>query len=131
MPLLYQKMIYRSDLKANPKIYYVFGDNKMRVGYGGQAREMRGELNAIGVITKKDPSLYLNDAIDYEWYDEYLHSDDGDLAKIWKLLSNNEIVVFPALGIGTGLANMEFKAPRCWNQLQKYLKAIEVKYGQV
>jgi hypothetical protein len=34
----------------------VFGDNGRRIGFGGQAKEMRGEPNAIGVATNWEPS---------------------------------------------------------------------------
>ena len=53
--IIYQKFIYRSDLKANPSVLYLFGDNLQRVGLGGQAKEMRGEPNAVGIATKKAP----------------------------------------------------------------------------
>jgi hypothetical protein len=36
--------------------FYVFGDNGRRIGFGGQAKEMRGQPNAIGVATKWEPS---------------------------------------------------------------------------
>lgn len=52
MIVLHQKFIFREDLQANPDVYYLFGDNVERRGLGGQAKEMRGEPNAIGVATK-------------------------------------------------------------------------------
>ena len=55
MPILFRHMIYRKQLKDNPNILYVFGDNMVRQGYGGQAREMRGEPNAVGIPTKWRP----------------------------------------------------------------------------
>jgi hypothetical protein len=36
--------------------FYVFGDNGRRIGFGGQAKEMRGEPNAIGVATEWVPT---------------------------------------------------------------------------
>lgn len=53
--LLRPARISREDLRANPDTLYVFGDNMQRRGLGGQAREMRGEPNAIGVPTKWFP----------------------------------------------------------------------------
>jgi hypothetical protein len=52
MPIIYQKFIRRQDLRNNRDKFYVFGDNMQRIGYGGQARDMRGEPNAIGAVTK-------------------------------------------------------------------------------
>jgi hypothetical protein len=58
MPVLRQKWITRDDLRANPNVLYLFGDNERREGLGGQAKEMRGEPNAIGVRTKASPSKH-------------------------------------------------------------------------
>jgi len=35
--------------------FYAFGTSR-RIGFGGQAKEMRGEPNAISVATKWEPS---------------------------------------------------------------------------
>ena len=55
MKLFVQKWIARADLKQNQDRIYLFGDNVERVGHGGQAKEMRGEPNAIGIATKLKP----------------------------------------------------------------------------
>ena len=55
MPVIYQKRICRDDLRRNPNAVYIFGDNEARTGLGGQAREMRGEPNAMGIATKRSP----------------------------------------------------------------------------
>ena len=55
MPVIFQKFIYRADLQNNPDVLYVFGDNLVRKGRGGQAKEMRGHPNAVGVATKNTP----------------------------------------------------------------------------
>jgi len=49
MPILYQDQIKRDDLRAHPDRIYLFGDNVARQGRGGQAKEMRGEPNALGI----------------------------------------------------------------------------------
>ena len=73
-----QKFITRADLQANPKRLYLFGDNVMRAGLGGQAKEMRGEPNAVGVATKKAPHrghlAYFTDA-EYAENCEQIRSD--------------------------------------------------------
>ncbi len=50
-----QRIITRAEVRANPDRYYVFGDNMTGTGYGGQAAQMRGEVNAVGVPTKWRP----------------------------------------------------------------------------
>ena len=54
--ITFQERITRADLRANPDTLYVFGDNMRRRGMGGQAAEMRGEPNAVGIPTKWRPS---------------------------------------------------------------------------
>jgi len=57
MIIIKQHKIYRKDLKNNPDVLYLFGDNLVQKGFGGQAKEMRGEPNAEGIPTKKLPSM--------------------------------------------------------------------------
>ena len=59
MPVRLMKFITRQYVKAHPNVYFVFGDNEVRRGYGGQAKEMRGELNTVGVRTKRTPGQTL------------------------------------------------------------------------
>lgn len=53
MPVVKQDQIMRRDLLDNQDKLYVFGDNMVRRGFGGQAREMRGEPNAVGIRCSK------------------------------------------------------------------------------
>lgn len=66
MPLLFQQMIYRADVQRNPHALYVFGDNLQEMGLGGQAVELRGEPNSVGLPTKRAPrwdrSAFFSDA---------------------------------------------------------------------
>ena len=64
--IIYQDWITRQDLLDNPDRIYLFGDNVQRQGFGGQAKEMRGEPNAIGIITKKKPE-HTPDAYFMQW----------------------------------------------------------------
>lgn len=56
MSFRYVKYITRQMMRAEPTTLFVFGDNLAQVGYGGQAKEMRGEPNAVGIPTKRKPS---------------------------------------------------------------------------
>jgi hypothetical protein len=124
MPIRFQKWITRQDLKNNPHIYFVFGDNVARTGLGGQAAEMRGEPNAIGVVTKWWPSM---DILAF-FTDEY-YSDEiiNDMDKIQELVNNDKTVVIPTDGLGTGLSMLPRKAPKLYERMYK---TIEVLYGQ-
>lgn len=112
MPVEFQKMIYRTDCQANPEKFYVFGDNEWRRGNGGQAKEMRGEPNVIGVRTKAKPSQEPNSF----WSDDNLERNCAflfaDFFNIIDKLHKGHTVVFPVDGLGTGLSELPTRAPK-------------------
>jgi hypothetical protein len=122
MPLIRQKWITRQDLRNNPHITYVFGDNLFGYGLGGQAKEMRGELNAFGIATKASPYKYLND-------NEHFYQMASHYAHRFKELSDylrvGYTVVWPEAGIGTGLADLANKAPRINDLLRLHIEHLE------
>jgi len=124
--IIYQKTILRIDLKTNPGAFYVFGDNLERKGMGGQAREMRGEPNAIGIATKRSPSVFLKDRDFDEWWGATRHQITFMDAQHRSL---RNAIVFPADGIGTGLANLSAQAPKIWRHLCDCLAEIGIKNG--
>lgn len=125
MPILYQKMIYRDDLRINPTVFYCFGDNDKREGFGGQAREMRGEPNAVGIRTKVAPS-YGPSAF---WTDANLEENclkiAEDLQPVRDALQRGAIVVIPSAGIGTDRAEMVTRCPRTFAYLVARLDELD------
>ena len=123
--IIYQARIERIDLQNNPGVMYLFGDNDQRKGLGGQAREMRGESNAVGIRTKKAPSrgshAYWTDLELSENTDKII----SDLLPVVNHLDSGGIVVIPSDGIGTGLSRMEQECPKSFEYLQKALEALE------
>ncbi|MGJ4945036.1 hypothetical protein ACQR1W_31035 [Bradyrhizobium sp. HKCCYLS1011] len=127
MPIVRQKFISRKDLWDNPSKFYVFGDNVQRRGYGGQAKEMRGEPNAIGVATKWSPSMDAN-----EFFDDTLACRaivGRDLLKIDDLLRAGKTVVVPSDGIGTGLSQLPQRAPNLHRFIEDWFKGREKRIG--
>ncbi|RTQ48410.1 hypothetical protein EJV47_15670 [Hymenobacter gummosus] len=126
MMLRKQKFITREDLQANPDTLYVFGDNERRRGYGGQAKAMRGEPNAVGVRTKRKPA---RTAPDDFWtdatYEQNCRFIDEDLAPVFAHLRAGGPVVLPEDGLGTGLAELPTRAPRTFAYLQEQLQQLE------
>jgi len=118
MPIIYQKWIKRADLKANPGKLYVFGDNLERAGYGGQAKEMRGEPNAIGIATKFSPYLHDSAFFTDARYDEIWNKIEDDLYVLVEPLKEGWDVVWPEGGIGSGLSQMPTRCPKLWKSLQ-------------
>lgn len=124
MPLLFQDHITRADIRKNPDHLYVFGDNLLRRGCGGLAKQCRGELNTVGIPTKKRPSM-----------DERAFFLDADLemwlnitwptwAMLEETLFQSKTIVFPSHGIGTGLARLPEKAPAIMNAIEENMAIL-------
>ena len=128
MPIVFQKIITRENIRDNREIIYVFGDNDMRFGYGGQAKNMRGELNSVGVRTKKRPftgkDVYY---MDYE-YNINTKKIDEDFAIIEKYLKEGTTVIIPEDGLGTGLALLEKNAPKTLEYIKMKIKDLKETY---
>lgn len=124
--LLLQHRIYRADLRANPSVIYVFGDNAERWGRGGQAAEMRDEPNAVGIATLKAPGVF--------WSDDQIAANcatiDADMAPLFAALEAGRTVVFPLDGVGSGLARLAESAPGVWRHLQNRISELKHIGGQ-
>jgi hypothetical protein len=95
MTVITQKFIFRSDLKSNPDVMYLFGDNNERVGMGGQAKEMRGEPNAHGIRTKWLPTYNPDAFFSDSQFDKIVEMLDDDFEPVFHHLENCGIVVLP------------------------------------
>lgn len=123
MHIIYQQFISRDDLRHNRAAIYVFGDNEERVGLGGQAREMRGEINAHGIATLRYPGKF--------WTDETLEANiariNTDVLNLY--LRKPGVVVFPLDGIGTGLARLRETGPKTYLHLSQTLSKMGIRNG--
>jgi hypothetical protein len=127
--LFYQKRITRSDVKDSfPKTIFLYGDNMERKGLGGQAREMRGEPNAFGVPTKHYPTMgetaFFSDDMPKDILQEVKNAIDYpfDVAYAW--LAAGGSVVIPQAGLGTGLSQLETRAPKIFAYLQNRVSLL-------
>ena len=119
-----QKMIFRQDLQQNPDTLYLFGDNEERRGLGGQAIQMRGEPNAVGVRTKRRPRLEEGDFWTDETYAANCQMITEDLVPVKQHLATGGNVVVPEDGLGTGLAQLQERAPQTYAFLQAALNDL-------
>ena len=124
MPVIRQSRIYRADLQANPDVLYLFGDNDDRVGYGGQAREMRDEENAVGIRTKWHPSHQEDAFFADDDYDEIIGMIGQDIERARDHLENGGVVVIPLDGLGTGLSDLPNRAPRVLAYIEEQINEM-------
>jgi len=117
MPLIFQSMIYRTDLHSNRDVLYLFGDNEERRGLGGQAAEMRGERNAHGIRVKKAPSMDKWALWTDEDYERVVPLIKADLEKPYRYIGCGRTVVVPLAGLGTERAALEYAAPKILDYL--------------
>lgn len=124
MPIRFEPRITRAMVKAEPETLWVFGDNFQRRGFGGQAKEMRGEPNAVGIPTKRwpnrDPGAYLTD-LDLP---RFKAESAPAFARLAGHLRAGGTVIWPAAGIGTGRAELLERAPRIWASLERALERL-------
>lgn len=112
--------IRREDVRAEPDKIFLFGDNLKQSGFGGQAKEMRGEVNARGIPTKKEPA---NRETSF-FTDKEFSANKRAIDEAFGKIPPGKIIVVPKGGIGTGLANLEVKAPRTFAYLNEKLAEI-------
>lgn len=116
---IWQRII-RADVRANLDKIFIFGDNLAGQGFGGQAKEMRGEENAVGIPTKKAPDNKSQSFFSDQEFAENKRAIDEAFGK----LPPDKIVVLPKNGIGTGLARLEEKAPQTFAYLNEKFAEI-------
>lgn len=102
---------------------FIFGDNDIKRGKKGQA-VIRDQPNAFGIPTKKLPSL-LNEAFytDDE-FDQNKSQIDGAIELIKQNLPNYKGIIYPESGLGTGLAQLDTRAPRTFEYLTKSVQEL-------
>lgn len=102
--------------ESNSNAIYVFGDNLMRDGKGGQAI-IRDCKNSFGVATKRFPlnseEAYMNES--------YKDAVTEDLVKLHKLYMSGKTIIFPADGLGTGLAKLDQHAPELLQYINDFI----------
>ena len=118
MRILYAKTLTRNLCGRYPDYTFVFGDNLKRKGCGGQA-VIRYEPNSFGIPTKREPATY----------DVSFFSDAGEeRAAVLQALrdlyvkAKHGTIVFPADGIGTGLARMRTRSPKLYKEMCEILE---------
>ncbi len=127
MLIIRQHRIYRADIRANRRILYIFGDNLDRKGFGGQAKEMRGEDNSFGIATKR--SISHNYPTDYffDGQEDVMPRLAEEFSRLRALLAKGQYkaAVIPLDGIGTGLSRMPQYAPKALHYINNQLNQLK------
>ena len=108
-------------LRNNKNKLYIFGDNIISEGKGGQAI-IRDEENAIGIPTKKFPTNKSNAFFKDGELKINIGYIDAAIIGIKNVMTRYEILVFPLDGLGTGRANLKKFAPKTYGYLVHKLK---------
>ena len=113
-------------VKANPDKVFLFGDNveDARTGYVPTSTQavIRGQENAIGIPTKKNRGTRKDSYYTDADFDEFKRGVDDaiDAAK-----RTGKTIIIPKDGIGTGKAELETRAPKCFEYLTSQLDALK------
>lgn len=110
--------ITRKMLRDSPDTLFVFGDNMNRIGFGGQAREMRGEPNAVGIPTKWYPAIHSKAFFTDADLLKVKAQIDEAFSRITSHLAAGGEVIWPKAGVGTGLADLKNRAPKIWAYIE-------------
>ncbi len=139
MPIITVERYTRPEIRANRQNLYVFGDNLARAGgapnasgwsnpRAGQAAACRNEPNAVGIPTKRAPSMkedaFFTDA-DFERVQPVIQAEFRRLADH---LRAGGTVVLPASGIGTDRAQLAQRSPRIRTFIDRcfdHLRSVE------
>lgn len=113
-------------VSADPSTLYIFGDNDIKRGKRGQA-VIRDLENAIGIPTKKLPTLQPNAF--YSDKDFILHTENikKSMDQVIEKFKSGKFtaIALPSDGLGTGLAQLDQKAPRVFSFLQVELERLK------
>lgn len=128
--LVRQAWITREQVRNHPNVYYIFGDNLEEKGYGGQAAAMRGEPNAIGIPTKRSPSMNPDAFYSDSDFETVKTIYDQKFYEIEMLLKRGSKVVIPKDGLGTNRARLQESSPLIFNYLRNCIRRLEKKFGR-
>ncbi len=116
-------------VRSMPKYLFVFGDNDVKKGTGGQAI-IRHEENAIGIPTKKLPNNAKTSFYTDDEYESNISKIDNAIEEIFIKVKEEDYegIVLPIDGFGTGLAKLKDYAPRTLIYLENKIEEIKNTY---
>lgn len=107
------------NIETHPDKIFVFGDNLIKKGKGGQAM-IRDAQNAFGIPTKRLPSMSQD-----SFFSDKEEEDLAVLASLRTLYTmslKGKEIVFPLDGLGSGLAEMDKRSPILYKKMNNIIK---------
>jgi hypothetical protein len=124
MPIEKMGWITPEVCRASPNSLFVFGDNLIRKGKGGQAI-IRDEPNAVGIVTKRLPTMAPAAFLTDDDFDEVYRTNQPAWFSLGEALNEGRRVIFPRDGIGTGRARLSTSAPTIYAAIQSHIRMLE------
>jgi len=86
---------------------------------------MRGEPNAVGIPTKKTPGMSDEDFFTDDEFETNCKVLDAALIKVaGRGFRTDRLIVIPLDGLGTGLAELDIRAPKTFAYLESRLRDL-------
>lgn len=120
--------ITRDIVQTSKSTLFLFGDNLTQKGYGGQANAMRGEPNAIGIPTKRTSGIREEDYFSDDYFIENIMYIGHAFAIVKKRVFDDlsiTTVAIPTMGFGTGMAQLQTRAPRTLKYIDEKIEELE------
>lgn len=117
----YRVKWYTEELvRSNPHLLFIYGDNVLRKGKGGQA-VIRDQFNTFGIVTKHKPTRE-EEAYFSDREEEFLLVDQ-DFRKLRDVILDGLFtgIVLPTDGIGTGLAELPRRSPKVYEYIVTHM----------
>lgn len=115
-----------------PEAIFVFGDNNLGFGKGGQAI-IRSEPNAFGVPTKREPTMAA-DAFFEEGNKEDMLSVLRAIEKLWEHIDNDKTIIIPVtstgdVSLGRERAELNKRAPTIYAAICTHVEEMQNAHG--
>lgn len=111
------------DCLNNPTSLFIYGDNDIQKGCGGQAI-IRNCKNTVGIPTKKLPNNLETSFYNDNELENNKIKINMAINNILEKAKNYEVIVLPTDGFGTGFSKLPIKAPKTFEYLNLVIKEM-------
>lgn len=123
MKIIIEELYTRKKVEDNPQNLYVFGENEAQQGttrIGAGQAVIRGLDNTFGFCTKESIMDFWSD----KDYPNNINKIESDIKALIDKSKEFEVIVFPKMGLGTGLSALPSVAPKTFLYLSRRLLEV-------